>query len=232
MNSKMSAPDERLSNATETVQIRVHGIDGSIRTFTQRFGSLVGQTLNWFQPTYIFAQKRIEIPDERSLTTFFSSQVTRIDLITEPRSNWSFPPDLVEAVELSERAFRALAQPQQPRERQETPPSRDNAAMVFLDIAMAGGQHVFLAQEMAGRPAPQEMQRFDTLLTTTCYSFRMCMGGVAVLNVANLVCFTIYPDPAQVSADGCAAVRQRKSAVLGSPQRQSGLPEIGEREAA
>ena len=132
MNSKMSAPDERLSNATETVQIRVHGIDGSIRTFTQRFGSLVGQTLNWFQPTYIFAQKRIEIPDERSLTTFFSSQVTRIDLITEPRSNWSFPPDLVEAVELSERAFRALAQPQQPRERQETPPSRDNAAMVFL----------------------------------------------------------------------------------------------------
>jgi hypothetical protein len=232
MNVKMPEADDRLNNATETLQIRVHGIDGSVQTFTQRGGSLIGQTLKWFQPTYIFTQKRIQIPGERSLTTFFASQVTRIDLITEPRSNWKLPPDPVEAVELSERAFRSLAQAQQPREKQEASPPRDNAAMVLLDIALAGGQHVFLAQEMAGRPAPQAMQGFDTLFTTTCYSFLMRTGGVAVLNVANLVCFTIYPDPAQVSAVACAAVRPRNNTEPGSPQRESGLPEIGEREAA
>ena len=221
-----------MNNTTETVQLRVHGVDGSIRTFTQRGAGLIRQTLNWFQPTYLFTQKRIEIPDERSFTTFIASQVTRIDLVTEPDSNRSLPPDLVEAMELSEPAFRTLAQTQPPPERQKVSPPADNTAMVLLDIALAGGQHVFLTQEMAVRSAPQEMQGLGTLLTTTGFTFRMRTGGVAVLNVANLMCFTVYPDPTQMSADQRAAPPQSNTPELPSPPREPEPSRIDEREAA
>jgi len=221
-----------MNNTTQTVQIRVHGVDGSIRTFPQEGGSLIRQTLNWFQPTYIFTQKRIEIPGERSFTTFMVSQVTRIDLVTEPRSNWSLPPNVVEAVELSEPAFRTLARAPQPPERQKASLAPDDTAMVLIDIALSGGQHLFLAQEMAFSQPAQDMHMFGTLLTTTGFTFLMRTGGVAVLNVANVVCFTVYPDPAQLSADVSTAARQRCGTELRSPQRESGLPGIGEQEAA
>ncbi len=221
-----------MNNTTEIVQIRVHGVDGSIQTFTQRGGSLIRQTLAWFQPTCMFGQKWIEIPGERSSTTLIVSQVTRIDLVTEPRTNWSLPPASVEAVELSEPAFWALAEGQPPQAAQEASPAPDNTAMVLLDIALAGGRHVFLAQETAvSQPLPRPAEACP-LARATSLSFLMRTGGVAVLNVANLVCFTVYPDPAQVLAVGRPTVSQRCGTELGSPQGQPGIPGLGERKAA
>ena len=219
-------------NATDTIEIRVHGVDGSIKKFTQRDGSLLRQTLDWFQPTHIFTQQRIEIPGERSFTTFIASQVTRIDLVTEPRSLSNASPGPVEAVELSEPAFRALAQGQHPPEVERTPPPSDNTAMVLLDIALAGGQHVFLALETPASQRPQDMERFSTLLTSTSFSFLTRTGGVALLNVANLMWFTVYPDPAQASTDGRTTVRLTNVTEPASPQRHYEPLEIDERKAA
>jgi hypothetical protein len=221
-----------MNNTTETIRIRVHGVDGSIRTFTQRGGGVIRQTLDWFHPTYLFAQQRIEIPGERSLTTFIASQVTRIDLVTEPRSNCHVPPDLVAAVELTEPAFQVLTQGEQPQEKPEESTLPHKTEKVLLDIALAGCQHVFLAQERAVSQPSQDMLRFSTLLTSKSLSFLMRTGGVAVLNIANLVCFTVYPDPAPVPAAVRATVRPREATELANPQRESGLPEIGEWEAA
>ncbi len=219
-------------NPTETIEIRVHGVDGSIKKFTQRDGSLLRQTLDWFQPTRIFAQERIEIPGERSLTTFIASKVTRIDLVTEPRSLSYASLGPVEAVELSEPAFRALAQAQHPHEVPKASPPPPNTAMVFLHIALAGGNHVFLALEMPVSHTPQDMETFGTLLTSTSFSFLTRAGGVAVLNVANLIWFTVYPDPAQVSTDTPAAVPHTNATGPGSPHQQYEPLAIGEREAA
>ncbi len=220
-----------VNNTTESLQIRVHGIDGSIQTFTQHDGSLIRQTFDWFRPRLIFAQKRIEIPGEHSLTTFLAAQVTRIDLLTEPRSSWTPPPDLVEAVELSETLFRALAKSPERPEVQNSSPPPEHTAMVLLDIALTGGHHVFLAQETAVSQPCQNIERLGTFLTTTSFAFLMRTGGVAVLNVANLVCFTVYPDPAQVSAE-VWTLRQMKRTELGSSQRATVLRGFGEQEAA
>ena len=228
----MQTKSTPMSNATETIEIHVHGIDGSIKKFTQRDGSLLRQTLDWFQPNHVFTQQRIEIPGEHSLTTFIASQVTRIDLVTEPHSLWNRAPGLVEAVELSEPAFRALAQGQQLHVVEKPSPPPDNTAMVLFDVALAGGKHVFLALETAVSQTPQNMESFSTLLTSTSFSFLTRTGGVAVLNVANLMWFTVYPDPAQVSMDARAAVLQRNATEPGSPQRQYGPLEIDEQEAA
>jgi len=104
--------------------------------------------------------------------------------------------------------------------------------MVLFDVALAGGKHVFLALETAVSQTPQNMESFSTLLTSTSFSFLTRTGGVAVLNVANLMWFTVYPDPAQVSMDVRAAVLQKNATEPGSPQRQHGPLEIDEQEAA
>lgn len=228
----MQTTSTPMSNATETIEIHVHGIDGSIKKFTQRDGSLLQQTLDWFQPNHVFTQQRIEIPGEHSLTTFIASQVTRIDLVTGPHSLWNPAPGPVEAVELSEPAFRALSQGQQLHVVEKPSPPPDNTAMVLFDVALAGGKHVFLALETAVSQTPQNMESFSTLLTSTSFSFLTRTGGVAVLNVANLMWFTVYPDPAQVSMDVRAAVLQKNATEPGSPQRQHGPLEIDEQEAA
>ena len=228
----MQTKSTPMSNATEAIEIHIHGVDGSIKKFTQRDGSLLRQTLDWFQPNHIFAQQRIEIPGERSLTTFIASQVTRIDLVTEPRSPSNVSPSPVEAVELSEPAFRALAQHQELHVVEKTSPPPDNTVMVLFDIALAGGNHVFLALETPVSQTPQNMEGFSTLLTSTSFSFLTRAGGFAVLNVANLMWFTVYPDPAQVSTDARTTVRQRNATEPGGSQRKYEPLEIDEQEAA
>ncbi len=228
----MQTKSTPMSNATETIEIHVHGVDGSIKKFTQRDGSLLRQTLDWFQPNHLFTQQRIEIPGERSLTTFIASQVTRIDLVTEPHSHSNRAPGPVEAVELSEPAFRALAHGQQLHVVEKTSPPPDNTVMVLFDIALAGGKHLFLALETPVSHTPQNMESFSTLLTSASFSFLTRAGGFAVLNVANLLWFTVYPDPAQLSTDARAAVRHRNATEPGSSHRQYDLLEIDEQEAA
>lgn len=220
-----------MNNTTESVQIRVHGVDGSIQTFTQRTDSLIRQTLDWLRPTFIFKQQRIEIPGEHSLTTFIATQVTRIDIVTEPRSSWNLPSELVQAVELSETAFRALAKSPEPPEVQKASPPLENTALVLIDIALTGGHHVFLAQETAVSQPSQTIESLSAFLATTSFAFLMRTGGVAVLNVANLVCFTVYPDLGQVSAEAWT-LRQRNGTALECPQGQSALRGLGEQEAA
>ena len=125
-----------MNDAAPSVQIRVHGTDGSIQTFTQHGDNLVRHTLDGFEPARMFTQQRITIANGCSLTTFITSRVTRIDLVTEDLSNWNLPPGLVEAVELTEPAFRALTQDRPPRERQEASRSPDRSVMTLLDIAV------------------------------------------------------------------------------------------------
>ncbi len=228
----MQTKSTPMNNAPETIEIHVHGVDGSIKKFTQRDGSLLRQTLDWFQPNHIFTQQRIEIPGERSLTTLIASQVTRIDLVTEPRSTTNVSPGPVEAVELSEPAFRALAQGEHLHVVEKTSPPPDSTVMVLFDLALAGGKHVFLALETPVSHTPQNMESFSTLLTSASFSFLTRAGGFAVLNVANLMWFTVYPDPAEVSTAARAIVRLRNATEPGSPQRQYEALEIDEREAA
>lgn len=220
-----------MDNAAQTLQIRVHGVDGSIQTFTQHEDDLIRQTLDGFRPTRMLTQTKITIAGECSLTTFVPSQVTRVDLVTEHLSNWALPPGPVGAVELSEPAFRALVQDQPRRESRRASRAADKSVVALLDITVVGGQRVFLARQMAVERSAQQMQGFDTLFTTSSFWFLMRACGIAVLNVANLARFTVYRGPMQASADLRPGYHAHTSEP-GNPHPQGGLSEIPEREAA
>ncbi len=81
------------------------------------------------------------------------------------------------------------------------PNPADNSVTALLEIALVGGEHLFVAQEVSAGSGADPVALFDTLFTTSSFSFLMRAGGIAVLNVAQLLWFTLYPSSVESSAD-------------------------------
>ena len=72
------------------------------RTFFQDNPALVASILKGIQSTKVFATNIITIAGDYSLTTFVTSRVNRVDLITEVLPPWKHPDDILDMVELAE----------------------------------------------------------------------------------------------------------------------------------
>jgi len=190
-----------MKNTRPDLRVRVHGIDGSVRTFTQHDPDLVNRTLHELEPAQMFTQNRISVADEREAATFLPPLVTRVDLITDRLSVWDFPFVIGAMLELTEAEF--IGQVHGPR-RTEHPHLRGDFPM-FLDIEMVSGQHAFLRMEIiAGLPAEQ-LLRIYSLLKERRLIFGLHTCGVGILNLANVARFLVHPElPEATNAVGFA----------------------------
>jgi hypothetical protein len=179
------------------MEIRMHTCDGSVETFYQEFPALIARILKGIQSTKVFTGDSITIAGEYSLTTFVASRISRVDLIGEALPLWKYPTDILDVVELSEEEFRERSHLDDParRERRRTPKPTGESALVFAEMEMVGGTRIFLAAKIqVGLPA-ERLQRFRTLLSAAAVHFRLPQGGTAILNLKNLVRFTLNPGP-------------------------------------
>ena len=179
------------------MEIRIHTQSGSVESFYQDNPAQVASILKGIQSTKVFATNLITIAGDFSLTTFAASQVNRVDLITKDAAPWKHPDDIVDVVELSEDEFRERSHLNNPArlERRRTPKQTGEFAQVFVTVEMAGGARIFLAAKIrVGLPA-ERLQRLRTLFSATAVHFRMREGGTAILNLKNLVRFTLNPGP-------------------------------------
>jgi hypothetical protein len=189
------------------MEIRVHTCDGSVETFYQDSLALVARILKGIQSTKVFTGDTITIAGEYSLTTFVASRVNRVDLIGEALPLWKYPPDIVDVVELSEDEFQERSHLNDPARlvRRRIPRQTGESALVFGEVEMAGGTRIFLAAKIqVGLPA-ERLQRFRTLFSAPAVHFRMRQGGTAVLNLKNLVRFTLNPGPDVAPSDAWPA---------------------------
>ncbi len=180
-----------MKTTSPNLQVRIHGIDGSTRTFIQNDPNLVNRTLNELDPARILTQDKITIADEHSAAAFIPSLVTRIDLITDRFSVWDFPFVIGALVELSEAEFLGHLYGL----RRSEPPHLRGDFPVFLDIEMVGGQHALLWMEIiAGLPAERLLSIYSLLKERyLIFGLRTC--GIGVLNLANMVRFLVHPKP-------------------------------------
>jgi len=179
------------------MEIRIHTQSGSVETFFQDNPALVAPILKGIQSTKVFASNIITIAGDYSLTTFASSGVNRVDLIKEDLPLWKHPNDILDVVELSEDEFRERSHLNDPArlERRRSPKQTGESAVVFVEVEMAGGTRIFLAAKIkVGLPA-ERLQRLRTLFSAAAVHFRMPQGGTAILNLKNLVRFTLNPGP-------------------------------------
>lgn len=201
------------------MEIRIHTQSGSVETFLQDSPALVARILKGIQSTKVFTGNVITIAGEYSLTTFVTAQVTRVDFVGADLPLWKYPPDILDVVELSEDEFRERSHLNDPArlERRETPKQTGESALVFGEVEMAGGCRIFLAAKIQlGLPA-ERLQRLRTLFSAAAVHFRMRPGGTAVLNLKNLVRFTLNPGPDVTPGDAWPAhhlSRQREPACI------------------
>jgi hypothetical protein len=182
--------------------IRVHLTD-SVESFAQTDEAEVQRLWQKIEPSRLFAQPRIVLAGEYSKSVFVPAQINRLDFVRESKQCWEFTGGYSDIVELSESEFRKNARLDQPelmaKRTQHTPVG--DMLVSFLKLYMAGGNSVFVMAEFPVK-LPAENQSFMRfLLSKGAFHMRLRGGGVAVVNLANLVGYSVYPGVAEVPAD-------------------------------
>ena len=179
------------------MEIRIHTCGGPVETFFQDNPALVASILKGIQSTKVFATNVITIAGDYSLTSFAASRVNRVDLIAKDLPLWKHPDDILDVVELSEDEFRERSHLNDPArlERRRSPKQTGECAAVFVEVEMAGGARIFLAAKIKVGLPTERLQRLRSLFSAAAVHFRMPQGGTAILNLKNLVRFTLNPGP-------------------------------------
>ncbi len=179
------------------MKILIHTQGGSVETFFQDDPALVARILKGIQPAKVFTRDIITIAGDYSLTTFVASRVNRVDFIAEDLPPWEYPADILYVVELSEDDFRERSHVNDPArlERRRSPKRTGEFAVVFVEVEMTGGDRIFLAAEIQVGLEVERRQRLHMLFSAPAVHFRLLQGGISILNVKNLVRFTINPGP-------------------------------------
>jgi hypothetical protein len=179
------------------MEIRIHTQSGSVETFFQDNPALLAPILKGIQSTRIFASETITLAGDYSLTTFAASRVNRVDFVTGDFAFWKYPDDILDVVELSEDEFRERSHLNDPArlERRRSPKQTGEFVVVFVEVEMTGGARIFLSAKIkVGLPA-ERLPRLRSLFSAAAVHFRMRQGGTAILNLKNLVRFTLNPGP-------------------------------------
>jgi len=186
-----------MNHQTESLQIHIHKVDGSVLTFTQSEASQVNRVLKELHPARIFNQEKITIAGNHFETTFIPSLITRVDLISDQLSVWDFPFVIGALLELTETGFQEFLHERQQR----VQPRLSGDLPTSLEVEMANCQRAFLWMEViAGFPASQLLRAYSSFKERSLV-FGRRTGGIGVLNPANIVRFTVHPDPLKEPAE-------------------------------
>ncbi len=183
--------------------IRIHLTDGSVESFAAKDEAEAQKIWDSVEPARLFAPARLVLAGERYKSVFVTAQIVRVDFIHGLFACWKFPGGYSDIVELSEAAFRKNARLDQPElmpRREEHTPVGD-LMVSFLKLNLAGGMPLFLMVE-APVKLPIESQSFMRFMLSKggCH-MRLRGGGIGVVNLANLVGYTVYPGVEQLPAD-------------------------------
>ena len=187
--------------------IRVHLTDGSMESFTQNDEAEAQKLWDKIEPTRLFTSSRIVVAGEHSKSVYVTAQIVRVDFIQKSDACWEFPGGYSDIVELSEEDFRKnarLDQPEQMAKRNQPTPVGD-LLVSFLKLHLAGGKPLFLMIEFPVKLPVENHSFMQFLLSKGGFHMRLCGGGIGVVNLGNLLGYTVYPGVPQLPADAWLA---------------------------
>ncbi len=196
-----------MNAAQHLLQIHIHTADGSSGTFVQNEEDQAKWILRNFDPGRIFTRDKIIIADGHSLASFSTRRVVRMDLVSEQLSHWMLPSEIVNAVELSETEFQALLRNPELRVQWDPAQPPEASLVIFLMVELSGQPPLFLVMEIVGEPLADPLETVSPLLAAPALCFRMRSGGIAALNLAHLMCVTLFPGLQQPPTEAWPAQR-------------------------
>jgi hypothetical protein len=196
-----------LPRSSMCLGLRICLTDGSVHSFAQTDDKAAKKLWGEIDPARIFARQRIVIGSRNSKTIFVSAEISRIDFFNVAVQPWTFPGGYSDVVELSEAEFREHAHLDEPAKmpvrEQCTPPG--DLLVSFAKLHMRGSCPLYAMIELPAK-LPAESQSFmQFMLSKSALFMRLREGGMGVLNLSNLVSYTVYPGLAQLPADAWPA---------------------------
>ena len=191
------------------LQIRIHGTDGSLSTFTQHDPAAVQRILNELQRPDFFTRERIIIAGHSSLSSLVVSKIARIDLAGEGLAGWNprSPADAPEFIEISEHEFLSELEA---RDLEHVERSRRQFATGqrfagFLDVHLCAGQHIYMKLHGVTALPAERLQKIHYFLNLPGLWFRLPGAGVGIVHLSAATKFTAYPGPPEVPAEAWIA---------------------------
>jgi hypothetical protein len=191
----------------DPLTIRFHLTDGTTHAFSQTNTAINEKLWDEIDPSRLFARPRIVVGSEHSKSVFVAAEIIRVDFHHDSFQCWKFPGGYSDIVEVSEEEFRTGAWLDEPslRTKRDRPMVPGDLLLSFVKLQMRGGQPLF-AKVKALAKLPAESQSFmQFLLSKAAVHMRLRGRGIGVVNLANLVGYTVHPGVAQIPADSWLA---------------------------
>ena len=201
-NQAQFAANEAGSTAPAMI-IRVHLENGSIQSFSQNDETTARKTWDMIDPVKVFTLPRLVLAGDYSKSVFVGSSIARLDFIQHFCPCWQFPEGYSDIVELSEEDFRKNAHLDEP----ELMPKREQCTPVgdllvsFLKLEFRSATPLYLMTEVSTKLPAESLSFMRFLLSKTGLHMRLRGGGIGVINLAQLICYTAYPGVPQVPTD-------------------------------
>ena len=186
-----------------SLAIRVHLTDGSMDCFTQNDEVEAKRLWDKIQPAHLFVPARLVLVGDHSKAVYVTAQITRVDFIQKSNDRWDFPAGYSDIVELSEADFRRhthLDDPEMMPKRNHLTPV-DDLLVSFLKLHLAGGKPLFLMVEAPAKLPIENHSFMQFLLSKGAFHMRLPGGGIGVVNLANLLGYSVYPGISPTPAD-------------------------------
>ncbi|HUD48059.1 MAG TPA: hypothetical protein VMR33_14600 [Candidatus Baltobacteraceae bacterium] len=208
---EMNTLAPKRASTCPALEIRFHFVDGSKETFIQTDVKAAEEIRHQINLSSLFHQSRIIVADDYSKSVFVCSEINRIDFVYDCSGFSRIPSDHADLVELTEGEFNRHVPLDEPDRLERRVQSRQIGDLLvsYLHLRMRGGSHVYVMNEAVIK-LPVDSQSFmQRLLSKGLYGIRLREGGYGVLNLQNLIGYTVYPGVPEVPADSWMAQPKR-----------------------
>jgi len=188
-------PTTTVGPAAPAMIVRIHLENGSVQSFVQNDEATARKTWEAIDPVRVFSSPRVVIAGDYSKSVFVGPAIARIDFVQHFCPCWRFPEGYSDIVELTEADFRKNAHLDEP----ELMPKREHCTPVgdllvsFLKLEFRGAAPLYLMTELSMKLPVDNLSFMRFLLSKTGLHMRLRGGGVGVVNLAQLTCYTAYP---------------------------------------
>jgi hypothetical protein len=176
--------------------IRFHLVDGAVESFVQEDAAVAGRLWESVEPQRLFDQARLIVADRHSKTVYVSERVNRVDFIGIHQRRWCFPGCFPDVVEITEAEFCERTRGDDGSST-EQPEQRHRATFpltFFIDLRFLGNTRVLLMVEGLVKLPIESHLYMNFLLSKGWAHTRLRGGGASVLNLTNLVSYSVHPD--------------------------------------
>jgi len=193
----------RKTNSRPALEIRFHFVDGSKKTFITANSEAAEAIRDPINLANVFHQTRIVVADDYSKSVFVCSQINRVDFLFNGSGFSIIPPDHADLVELTKAEFDQCVPMNDPTLLQKRDHRRQVGDLLvsFLHLRLRGGSHVYLMNEIVVKLPAENHSFMQRLLSNGTYGIRLREGGYGLLNLQNLIGYTVYPGVPELPAD-------------------------------